>query len=199
MFGGTSEQDKKDLAAAQAKAKVLGITPTISTSVSVYDSLADGGFKIHVSKGVSGTYEEDAAPTFTFTATATGDNAELAPKLSDVTITGAGEKISAQFTYSKDDESVNSAQFNNTYTAPKPDSTTASIKVTKTVNGGTEAADKEFPSACSRPTPPARKPATRWPALRLSAPAPRSRAARRSCAPVACGSAIARLRTSASS
>ena len=91
MFCGTTDQDKKDFAAALAKAKTLGITPTIGTSVNVYDSLADGSFKIHVNKGVSGSYKDDSAPTFTFTATATGDNAELAPELSDVTITGAGE------------------------------------------------------------------------------------------------------------
>ena len=41
MFSGTSAQDKKDYAAALAKAKALGITPNAGTSFNVFDEKSD--------------------------------------------------------------------------------------------------------------------------------------------------------------
>ena len=98
MFSGTTAQDKKDYAAALAKAQALGITPNAGTTFNVFDEKTDqpeqpgqasGEFQLSVAKTVNGTAPR-AGETFSFSATAEGENADSAPALVDVTTDSEG-------------------------------------------------------------------------------------------------------------
>lgn len=102
MFSGTTAQDKKDYAAALAKAKALGITPNAGTTFNVFDEKTDqpeqpgqpdqatGEFQLSVEKTVNGAAPK-ADETFGFSATAEGENADTAPTLGDVTTDAEGK------------------------------------------------------------------------------------------------------------
>lgn len=93
MFSGTTAQDKKDYAAALAKAQALGITPNAGTTFNVFDEKLDqpeqpgqptGEFQLSVEKTVNGAAPK-AGEAFGFSATAEGENADTAPALGNVT------------------------------------------------------------------------------------------------------------------
>lgn len=99
MFSGTTAQDKKDYAAALAKAKALGITPNAGTTFNVFDEKTDqpdqpdqatGEFQLGVAKTVNGAAPK-AGETFGFSATAESENADTAPALVDVTTDAEGK------------------------------------------------------------------------------------------------------------
>ena len=99
MFSGTTAQDKKDYAAALAKAQALGITPNAGTTFNVFDEKTDqpeqpgqatGEFQLVVAKTVNGAAPK-AGETFDFSATAEGENADTAPVLGDVTTDAEGK------------------------------------------------------------------------------------------------------------
>lgn len=99
MFSGTTAQDKKDYAAALARAQALGITPNAGTTFNVFDEKVDqpeqpgqatGEFQLVVAKTVNGAAPK-AGEMFGFSATAEGENADTAPVLVDVTTDAEGK------------------------------------------------------------------------------------------------------------
>lgn len=151
MFSGTTAQDKKDYAAALAKAQALGITPNAGTTFNVFDEKLDqpeqpgqatGEFQLSVEKTVNGAAPK-AGETFGFSAIAEGENADTAPALVDVTTDAEGKATFASALLS-DKDAGKTYTYRIHETGELADGWTRATDVIATVTVGERTADNKL-------------------------------------------------------